>query len=89
MPVISNIEFVVKISNGGNAAFGESSYEAVEEINRIITKAMNTVEKSILSESEVETHFPVRDGNGNRVGFLSMSIEFEDEDEDEQEDLDA
>ena len=85
MPVIRKIELEVKIDNGGNAAFGESSSEAIGEVSRIITEALNTMEKSVSSEYQVDSNFPLRDHNGNRVGYFNLCIEFEDDDDDDDD----
>ena len=85
MPVIRKIELEVKIDNDGNAAFGESSSEAIGEVSRILTEALNTMEKSVSSEYQVDYNFSLRDHNGNRVGYFNLYIEFEDDDDDDEE----
>ena len=83
MPTIHNIEFTISISNGGNAAFGESVSEVLEEIRSIVIKALDNMEGAHGASSCYFTK-PLRDSNGKKVGKLSADIEFEPEDDDEE-----
>ena len=83
MPTIHNINFTVYIDNDGNAAFGESVPEVLEEIRIIVCRAMDRLDGSVDSSGGYFTK-PLRDSNGNKVGKLSVDIEFEPEDDDEE-----
>ena len=84
MPTIHNINFTVYIDNGGNAAFGESVPEILEEVRIIVGRAMDRLDRSVDASGG---HFtkPLRDSNGNKVGKLSIDIEFEPEEEEVEE----
>ena len=84
MPTIHNIDFSISINNDGNAAFGESSSEVLEEIRNIIGRAMDRLDRSVEESGGYFTK-PLRDSNGNKVGKLSVDIEFEPEDDEEAE----
>ena len=79
MPTIHNINFTIYIDNDGNAAFGESVSEVLEEIRIIVGRAMDRLDRSVEESGGYFTK-PLRDSNGNKVGKLSVDIEFEPED---------
>lgn len=88
MPTIHNINFTIYIDNDGNAAFGESVSEVLEEIRRITEVAVGSIEESQdYYENDSLFYFtkPLRDSNGNKVGKLSVDIEFEPGDEEDVE----
>ena len=84
MPTIHNIDFSISINNDGNAAFGESVPEVLEEIRIIVGRAMDRLDRSVEESGGYFTK-PLRDSNGNKVGKLSVDIEFEPEDDEEAE----
>ena len=84
MPTIHSISFTINIDNDGNAAFGESIPEVLEEIRTIVSRAMDSLDRSASENGGYFTK-PLRDSNGNKVGKLSVDIEFEPEDVEEEE----
>jgi len=57
----------------GNAAFGEDAADARRELLRIVKEAVPPlIQRTLLDEAE---ELPLRDVNGNRVGWFWCLIE--------------